>query len=219
MKRPITNLLLKYINELYNSARLDASFKNKNFESAYHNPISSDLEFLVARILYHYSIYKKLNWKIYLRRQVGKTAPDIRIDKNGKTIAIVEIKAKAGWIQSFFSVEKFRKDMKRFKEGKTKKHPNELLKVVKKQFKKYYQEFNIKPDKIFVLLPTWALVHRKKSTLRVKDYYKEFAKNSGLPKDNLILLSNNLLLNLSSNSVKQYLPTDRFERFIGKISK
>jgi len=64
MKRPITNLLLKYINELYNSARLDASFKNKNFESAYHNPISSDLEFLVARILYHYSIYKKLNWKI-----------------------------------------------------------------------------------------------------------------------------------------------------------
>lgn len=216
-----TKLLLNYIVELYKSENnLKALYRNRKFESAYHNPISSDLEFVVSRVLYHYSALKNLNWKIYLRRQVGKTAPDIRIEKNNKTIAIIEIKAKAGWIQYFFSSERFKKESKKFREGKSKIHPKELLKRVKSQFQKYYKEFNIKPSQVFVFLPTLVLVHRKRSSLQIKDYDKEFAKNSGLPKSNLILLSNNLLLDLGSEpSGEEYKPTRRFEEFIASLGQ
>jgi len=125
--QPATKLILDYIKELYESAKVD-NLKNNKFESAYHNPISSELEFLIARVLYHYSNFKKTDWKIYLRRQVGKTAPDIRIESNNKTLAIIEVKAKAGWIQPFFSKERYAKDMKKLRSGESDFDPRDLIK-------------------------------------------------------------------------------------------
>jgi len=84
----------------------------KKFESAYHNAISSDCEFLISRVLYYFAHFKKLDWKIYLRRQFKGTAPDIRTESGNKTIVIIEIKSKAGWIQSIFSKERYRKQKK-----------------------------------------------------------------------------------------------------------
>ncbi len=216
----VTKLLLNDINELYSSAKADSSFKNEKFEAAYHNPISSELEFLIARLLYHYANSKKLDWKIYLRRQVGKTAPDIRIEKNNITLAIIEVKAKAGWIQSFFSSERYKKDMDKLKSGKSNSDPRQSIEKVKKQLEKYYQTYNIKPKQVFVLLPSFTQVHRKRSSLEIKDYDNEFFKNSGLPKKNLILLSDNLSLDLSSNHYrKDYNPTNRFEDFISLLTQ
>lgn len=218
--RKVTKLLLDYIKELYECENnLKRSYKNDHFESAYHNPISSDLEFLVSRILYHYSKIKQMNWKIYLRRQIGKIAPDIRIEKDNKTIAIIEVKAKAGWIQCCFSSERLKKDIENFKEGKSKIDPKLLLKKFKSQFEKYHKELDINPSQVFVFLPTLALVHRKKSLLKINDYDKEFAKNSGLSKQSFILLSNNLLLDLSLKpSRTEYKPTSKFEDFVYSLN-
>jgi len=214
----VTKLLLDYISELYDSAKSEKDFINDKFESAYHNPITSDLEFLIVRTLYHYSNIKNLNWKVCLRKQKGKTAPDIRVDKNNKTIAIIEIKARAGWIQPFFSQEREKKDTKKLKEGTGKYDPKDLIKNQKYQLSKYVKTFKIKKDQIFLLLPTLSGVHRKISNRKLSDYENDFAKNSGLSKDNLILLSKNLLLNLSPDCKrKNYQPTDKFERFIKKI--
>lgn len=218
-KRKITNLLLDYISELYDSANVEKDFSNKRFESAYHNPITSELEFLIARILYHYSNVNNLNWKVFLRRQKRKTAPDIRIDKNNKTIAIIEIKAKAGWIQPFFSSEREKKDVKKLKDGTGKYNPKDLIKRQKVQLSKYVKTFKISKEQIFLLLPTLSGVHRKNSNRKLSDYEDDFIRNSGLSKDNLILLSKNLSLNLSSECKrKDYKPTDEFEKFINILS-
>ncbi len=215
----VTKLILDYIKELYTSAKLD-NLKNDKFESAYHNPVSSELEFLIARILYHYSNFKKHDWKIYLRRQVGKTAPDIRVDSKNKTLAIIEVKAKAGWIQPFFSKERYVKDMKKLRSGESDFNPRDLIKKVKNQLKKYYKTYKIKPKQVFVLLPSLKLVHRKKSTQKIKDYESQFIKNSGLPQESLILLSDNPLLDLSVNPTRnEYQPTYNFENFVVLLNR
>lgn len=94
-----TRLLLQGLAELYQGSRMEREgFKDQGFESAYHQSVTSDFEFLIARILYHYSRERRLGWKIFLRRQKKKCVPDIRIESHGKTVAIIEIKASVGWM-------------------------------------------------------------------------------------------------------------------------
>ncbi len=153
--------LLESVEDLYISAH-SQEFYQEFFRVRYHTPISSDLEFLIARVLHHYSVLGDLDWAVYLRCQKGKTALDIRIEHNGKTLAIIEIKAKAGWIQPFFSSERAMKDMAKLQDGKSDFNPDDLIKRVKDQFRKYYETYGITPGQVFVLLPSLALVHRKK---------------------------------------------------------
>jgi hypothetical protein len=218
--RKITNLLLDYISELYDSAKVEKDFTNKKFESAYHPSVTPELEFLIARILYHYSDIKNLDWKIYLRKQFQKTAPDIRIERNKKTIAIIEIKAKAGWMQSFFSKEREIKDTKRLENGEIDHGPQKLIEDMRNQLIKYITTYKINKGQIFVFLPTLICVHRKGSKRTLKDYENDFVKNSKLKKENFILLSKNLILDLSPECKrKNYQPTNNFEEFINKTSK
>jgi len=218
--RKVTKLLLDYISELYDSVKVEKVFKNEKFESAYHPSVTPELEFLIARILYHYSDIKNLDWKIYLRRQFQKTAPDVRIEKDGKTIAVIEIKAKAGWMQTFFSKEREQKDMKKLKEGKTDWDPREAIKIARNQLFKYIKTYGISKDQVFVFLSTLSMVHRKTSKRKLSDYEKDFEENSKLKKENFILLSKNLILDLSPECKrKDYQPTDRFEKFIKKLKK
>lgn len=149
--KPVTKLILGYIQELYESAKI-GNLENDKFESAYHNPISFDLEFLISRVLYHYSNFKGMDWKTYLRRQVGKTAPDIRVELYNKTLAVIEVKAKAGWIQPFFSEERYKKDMKKLKEGKSDFDPKDLIKKVKNQLEKNNRKRKIKKKLYFKAL-------------------------------------------------------------------
>jgi hypothetical protein len=219
-KRNVTKLILDYIKELYKSANLEKAYNNESFESAYHNPVSSEMEFMISRMLYHYSNLKNLGWKIYLRRQVGKTAPDIRIEKNNKTLAIIEIKARAGWIQCFLSQETFNKELYKYKNSNGRAaDPRVLNKRLKDQLKKYYETFNITRNHIYVLLPTLKEVHRTNSDLKINNYLSFFSKTSKLPKQNLILLSYNLSLNLGEESDrKDYNPSDLLEGFIKRLT-
>lgn len=215
----ITQEILKFINELYDSAKVEQSFKSSSFETAYHAPISSELEFYIARIFYHLSELERKEWKILLRRQQSKTAPDIRIEKGGKTIAIVEIKAKAGWIQPFFSEQRYNVDKERFENGSS-FDPDALIVKSREQLTKYFQVFAITNDDIFLFLPTLALVHRKKYNTTLEEYRNYFSQTSVFPKENLILLSKNKSLDLSlAIEGKELSPTRDFEKLLDKLLK
>lgn len=224
--RDITQKILKSIWGLYSSVGSEKRFSDDHFKCAYHNPVTSELEFFISRILYHYSDINSLGWNILLRKQSkGKDGklhvPDILIKKNDKSLAIVEIKAKAGWIQPFFSSERVQKDLKRKHEGKSDYDPIEKIGQIRKGLEAYAYNFDLPYQKVYLLLPTLAMVHRKKSKRTIEDYKADFAKNSGLNKDNLILLSDNLNLNLDSRDLKdsELSPTKDFEDFINEIQK
>ena len=213
----ITERLLKTIIELYQSAKVEQSFKDEYFETAYHSPITGELEFFIARILFHYSAINAKNWKIYLRRQESKTAPDIRLLKNDRTFAIIEVKAKAGWIQPFLSPERYQHDKSRLANGKSPFDPDNLINSSKQQLNKYFRTFGLTNNDVFLFLPTLALVHRKKYLTELPEYYTYFASTSGLPPDNLILLSNNKRLDLSYKT-SDLEPTDNFEKLMTQLA-
>ena len=215
----ISEEILKFINELYLSAKVEQSFKSSLFETAYHTPISSELEFYIARIFYHLSELKRKDWKILLRRQQGKTAPDIRIEGEDKTIAIIEVKAKAGWIQPFFSEQLYNVDKERFENGSS-FDPDALIVKSRKQLTKYSETFDITNNDIFLFLPTLALVHRKKYNTSLEGYRSYFSKTSGFPEENLILLSEDKSLDLSlAIEGKELSPTRDFEKLLDKLLK
>lgn len=210
--KPFTSLLLEDIHSLYMSAKVESDFKDSRFECAYHNPITSEFEFLVSRIVYHR--YPDLS--VYLRRQVNGTAPDIRMERSGKTVAIIEIKAKAGWMQAFFSKEREAAYLQKLAQGKSNKDPRKQIAEIRNQLLKYSTSYKIGKDRIFMLLPTFALVHRKKSQRTMSDYLADFEANSTLSKDNLLIMSNNLRLDLGKEKLDQTRinPTDRMENFL-----
>jgi len=208
---PATPLLLESIHSLYRCAKTERAFQNERFECAYHNPVTSEFEFLVSRIIYH----SYPGMKVYLRRQVSKTVPDVRVERGDKTIAILEMKTKAGWMQPFFSSERERKDLKRLEEGKSDKDPRKQIQSIRDQLLKHTAAFGIGKDRIFMLLPTFTLVHRKRSGRTMKDYLADFERNSTLSRANLIIMSNNLTLDLGvENDQAELMATDRFERFV-----
>nr|HQU94003.1 hypothetical protein [Pyrinomonadaceae bacterium] len=136
----------------------------------------------------------------------------IRIEVQGKTIAVIEVKAKAGWIQPFFSAERYALDEAKFAEGGD-LNPELLVQGVRRQLDKYRDAFGLSEGDVFMLLPTLALVHRKKSETDLGGYLTNFESNSGLPAANLILLSGNINLDLSYK-IGELEPTDGFERLL-----
>lgn len=217
-KRPITEKVLNAIISMYESAKVEHHFKDDFFDTAYHSPITGELEFFISRVLYHESKLLKKNWKILLRKQEQKTAPDIRLLKDNKTFAIIEIKAKAGWIQPFLSPERYQHDKQRLNNGETNFDPAHLIQNSKNQLRKYFDTFGITNNDVFLFLPTLALVHRKKYNTDLNGYYEYFATTSGLPKENLILLSKNKRLDLSYRT-NELLPTNDLEKLLTKLSE
>jgi hypothetical protein len=58
-KKKITYKMICTIVSFYKlEEKIKDMFKNKNFEMAYHEPITSKLEFYLARIFYHISLIK-----------------------------------------------------------------------------------------------------------------------------------------------------------------
>lgn len=138
--------------------------------------------------------------------------PDIKIEKSGKIIAIMEIKAKAGWIQPFFSDKRAQRDREQGKD------PDKLISKARNQLLKYSEICNKR--RIFVILPTFAHVSRIKYGNSSEDYRKTFARNSTLSKNNLIILSRNTKLNLSeNNTLGAYEPTEDFENLMKKLKR
>lgn len=216
---PVTESILVAISDLYNANRCDREFQNTNFETAYHESVTSKFEFLLSRILYHYSEMKNLGWKIYLRRQKGKAAPDIRIDRGKETIAILELKAKVGWIQPLFSKETFDKNLAKFKAGRSDKNPEDYVRRLNEQIENYAKTFGIERHRMYFILPSLREASRRKYNKKLEDYRSDFMNNSGVNLKNFIILSKNLKLNLDTENIHELQPTSEFEDFVRDISE
>jgi hypothetical protein len=159
---PVSNKILKAIISMYQSAKVEQQFKDNFFETAYHSPITGELEFFISRILYHQLKAHRKDWKILLRRLEKKTAPDIRQIMDNKTFAIIEVKAKAFRIQPFLSLERYQNDKTKLQNGKSSFDPETLKFNSKKQLKNYFDTFSITNNDVFLFLQTLAMVHWKK---------------------------------------------------------
>ncbi len=198
--------LLKQISAIYMGAKVESIIEpNTNFSTAYHTPITGDLEYLIARTLYRYSLEEELGWEVYLRKQIkmnnGMLAPDVRIEKSGIIIGIIEIKARVGWMQPFFSEEQRIKAMMRRERNPNAKDPDKIIKAAKDQLTKYVDGFGLaesKKEKVFMLVPSLAAAYRKKnaSLKSMEEIYSEykytFSDNSGLDPQNLVVLTKDL---------------------------
>jgi hypothetical protein len=221
-QKPVTSAVLIDIHHLYKMKRSESDFglNDEFFFSSYHAPVTSDLEFYLARILYHYSKLKHLDWVIHLRSQGKKIAPDIRISlPNDKTIAIVEVKAKGSWIQPFLS-----KDTYDYDKQNNRYNVDDFVLSQKAQLQKYAESLkeNDIENNLFYLIPTYFGVHKKRKYKgrSLVDYQNYFEESSGLSKEQLIVLSENLELNLDSSdtiNIDQYRATNYFEAMIIKI--
>jgi len=210
--------MLNVVNVLYESSKLDF-LEDSSFDAAYHNPITSDFEFYLSRIFYHISEMRGLGWSVHLRRQKNNCAPDIRVDKDGIPLFIIEVKVKAGWMQEVFSDRRFKHDMDRFKNGADIPDPNDRVGRVSKQLDKYREKLNVPIENVYVVLASLANVHRKKYKDSNVDTYKDtFVKNTGLPKDNLVVLTKTLDKHLGNiMSVEEIEASNDFERIIDMI--
>lgn len=208
----VTKLLLKHIVALYESAKLEKTFEKPfTFETAHHQLITSDLEFLVSRIMVNYSKKNDLNWKISLRTQKKdlntkkSVVPDIKIIKNGRVLCIIEIKAKGSWMQPFFKKSNNDKDS--------------CILQAKDQLMKYSNFESCGKENVYVLLPSLTSISKKKIAQDPSYYRKAFSENSGLNPNNLILLSNNVFLDLSNPHKENFEETKDFEEFINVVKK
>jgi hypothetical protein len=156
---------------------------------------------------------------VSLRRQVKKCVPDIRIYEGDKTLAIIEIKAKASWMQGALSEVRYKHYQSRLRNGESKSDPKKQITEIQNTVQKYSKTFKIKKENIFIVLPSLDGVHRQKDKTKIKDYYNRFSKTFKLPQSNLILLSENLKLGLSSGDTlrKDYKETKRFEMLFKRL--
>ena len=116
-------------------------------------------------------------------------------------------------MQCFISPETYKRD-----EAK-RNHPERLIESHKKQLTKYRDTFG-KCD-VYMFLPTLKSVHRRYYETTYEGYKNNFKKNTGLPKDNFIVLSNDLYLDLAWKDIdidKGKL-TDDFEKMLDRYTK
>jgi hypothetical protein len=81
------------------------------------------------------------------------------------------------------------------------------------QLNKYADVFGLARENIFLLLPTLALAHKAHYKTTIPEYYSHFENTSGLPRENFILLSENMRLDLSYRTTDLE-PTSNFERML-----
>ena len=131
-----------YLSNSTSIANLD--FYDKFFKSSFQEFISIDIEFYIARILYHIAKLKEKKWEILLKKPVEGVLPDIRIISSDKTIAVIDINI-IEWVRSFFLGE-FDKKLPPISSEK-------LLREIREKQVKYIHAFDVKEEEVFVIMP------------------------------------------------------------------
>lgn len=214
----ITEKMIQAIVNLYDTANIEKKINEKNgFSSAYHSPVTSDFEFIFARLIYHIGIIFNKGWKVDLRRQINKTTPDIRISKNDKTLWILELKVSLGWIRSFICPTFYKKSIER-KNSRNKWDPDIFNKEQARQLEKYSESYSISKNRIYYVVPSLASIHYRKDSkdLVIDDYRNHFKKVSGLSAENLVIFNENLIqrLNIPRETSQNFSPTKDLENMI-----
>lgn len=188
---------------LSNSSSItNLDFYDKFFESSFKEFISVDIEFYIARILYHVAKLKEKKWKILLKKPKGGVLPDIRIISLDKTIAVIDIDV-IEWARSFL-LEGFDKEL-------PPNSPEKLLREIREKRAKYIHIFDIKEEQIFVIIPALSLF--RKEGVSFEESFSSLQSESGMK--NIVILSK--CMEREFIPIEQEQVTTYFEDFLNKL--
>ena len=168
----------------------------KGFDCSFPTFISIDVEYYIARILYHIAKLKDKNWKIVLKKEVLGIAPDIRVvelnEKEGeKTIAILDINVKE-WARAL-AMGNLDKDLSPFV-------PDHLSGILRGRIDQFVYTFKVSKEELFVLLPTAYI-----------------ASDLIVPKANKVVFSESLEKEIYLVPAEELQLTSQFEFFLNKL--
>lgn len=188
---------------LSNSSSItNLDFYDKFFESSFQEFISVDIEFYIARILYHVAKLKEKKWKILLKKPEGGVLPDIRIISLDKTIAVIDINI-IEWVRSFFLGE-FDKKLPPISSEK-------LLREIREKQVKYIHAFDVKEEEVFVIMPALSLF--RKEGVSFEESFSSLQSESGMK--NIVILSK--CMEIEFIPIEQEQVTTYFEDFLNKL--
>lgn len=216
----ITEKILKDIDLLYSSSDMtmkELAKKAPLLEYAAMNvSLATEISNYFSRICFHITDHYKKNWEVLLRRELGELTPDVIITerKTSKTEkpspekikAVIELRPQE-WIRAFIV-------------GKGENcwgWQIERLDICSVESKAYFQKYvttlGVSLSDIFVILPTLS-VSPQDSIKTITELQECFSQNTGIPAENLVILSKNRFLQESSTFTNL---TTHFEEFLQKL--
>lgn len=217
---PITEEILKDIDLLYSSSDItmkELAKKAPSFEYAAMNvSLATEISNYFSKICSHITDHYEKDWEVLLRRELGELTPDVIITerKTSKTEkpspeeikAVIELRPQE-WIRAFI-VEKGEScwgwQIERM----------DICSVENKAyFQKYVTTLGVSLSDIFVILPTLS-VSPQNSVKNITELQKCFSQNTGIPAENLVILSENKFLRESGPFTNL---TTHFEEFLQKL--
>ena len=216
----ITKKILEDIGMLYSSSDMtmkELAKKAPLLEYAAMNvSLATEISNYFSRICFHITDHYKKNWEVLLRRELGELTPDVIIAerKTSKTEKLSPEKIKAvielipqEWIRAFI-VEKG-ENCWGWQIEKTDIYSVES----RAYFQKYVTTLGVSLSDIFVILPTLS-VSPQDSIKTITELQECFSQNTGIPAENLVILSKNRFLQESSTFTNL---TTHFEEFLQKL--
>jgi len=217
---PITEKILEDIDLLYSCSDItmkELAKKALSLEYAAMNvSLATEISNYFSRICSHITDHYKKNWEVLLRRELGELPPDVIITerKTSKTEkpspekikAVIELRPQE-WIRAFI-VEKGEScwgwQIERM----------DICSVENKAyFQKYVTTLGVSLSDIFVILPTLS-VSPQNSVKNITELQECFSQNTGIPAENLVILSENKFLRESGSFTNL---TTHFEKFLQKL--
>lgn len=208
----LTEKILEDIALLYSSSDITMEELAKRAPSleytAMNVSLATEISNYFSRICFHITHHYKKNWEVLLRRELGELTPDVIIAerKTSQTEKLSPEKIKAvielipqEWIRAFI-VEKG-ENCWGWQIEKT-----DICSVESRAyFQKYVTTLGVSLSDIFVILPTLS-VSPQDSVKNITELQKCFSQNTGIPAENLVILSKNKFLRESG-----------FEKFLQKL--
>ena len=216
----ITKKILEDIGMLYSSSDMTMKELAKKAPlleyTAMNVSLATEISNYFSRICFHITDHYKKNWEVLLRRELGELTPDVIIAerKTSQTEKLSPEKIKAvielipqEWIRAFI-VEKG-ENCWGWQIEKT-----DICSVESRAyFQKYVTTLGVSLSDIFVILPTLS-VSPQDSIKTITELQECFSQNTGIPAENLVILSENRFLQESGTFTNL---TTHFEEFLQKL--
>ena len=198
----VSERVFSYIDELYQMEQMAESYLEANdfsFDSAIlSEPLASEIVFYISGILDNISGLREKDWKILVRKRIGQLTPDIVITEKEATpteegfqrgvIAVIELRNEA-WVRQLIAEE----------------NPT--------YFQKYTDTLGVTLKDIFIIIPMLSIT-RQNSIKSMEEQQGIFSQNTGLPKGNWVILSENRSI---SNEESQIFLTTNFDDFLKEL--
>ena len=219
---PITEKILENIAFLYSSSDItmkELAKKAPSLEYAAMNvSLATEISNYFSKICFHITDpdhYEK-DWEVLLRRELGELTPDVIITERRtskteklspeKIKVVIELRPQE-WIRALI-VEKGENCW-----GWQIEKMDICSVESKAYFQKYVTTLGVSLSDIFVILPTLS-VSPQNSVKNITELQECFSQNTGIPAENLVILSENKFLRESGSFTNL---TTHFEKFLQKL--